>query len=251
MNIHLEFGVYDTISKRLKMTGETNNSTDADKHFDYILNVMRENEKFLLENAEVAYDEIIWLINEAIDYVGFSVNGKKSKENYVRYSMVFFVHNILMPSSYAIQMNLLTGNLPVCFMGLRLMLESLVKCYLADLRYPDQNLFQKKLELLENETKCKDGMKISKREHDFMEEFDKELGLNKSSIKLWGKLSQDWVHTKGIVKRIINEKSDAPSWAFMIPVKYINNDLSVIDELGNRISQFRSLLKATIEKDPL
>jgi hypothetical protein len=230
------------------MTKGTSKSTDADKHFDYVFNVMRENEKFLLENAEVAYDEIIWLINEAIDYVGFSVNGEKSKENYVGYSMVFFVHNIIMPFSYAIQTDLLSGNLPVCFMELRLMLESLAKCYLADLKYPDLNSFQEKLELLEKEIKSKDGKNISKREHDFMEEFDRELGSNRSSIELWGKLSQDWVHTKGIVNRIINEKSDAPSWAFMIPIKYTNNDLYTIDELGKRVSQFRSLLKVTMGK---
>lgn len=59
------------------MTGETSNSTDA---IDHILNVMKENETFLLGNAGVAYDEIVCLINEAIDYVGFSVKGKKPKQ---------------------------------------------------------------------------------------------------------------------------------------------------------------------------
>ncbi len=144
---------------------------DAGKHFDFITSVMKENEIFLLRKTEEAYDEVVSLINDAIDYIGFSVKGEKSKENYLRYSRVFFIHHILMPSSYAIQTDLLTGNLPVCFMELRVMLESLVKCYLADLKYPDESSFQKKLELLEKETKMKNGTKISKREHDFIEEF--------------------------------------------------------------------------------
>ena len=223
------------------MTEETKD--DSTKQFDFITRVMKENEIFLLENAEETYDEVVSLTNDAIDYVGFSVEREK------RLSMIFFIHHLLIPSSYAIHTDLLTGNLPVCFMGLRLMLESLAKCYLADLRYPDQSFFQKKLELLEKEIKRKNDKNIPKREHDFIEEFDGELGLNKKSVKLWGKLSQDWIHTKGIVDRIvkkITEKSDAPSWAFIIPVKYIENDLDTIDELRKRISQFRSLLKDTI-----
>lgn len=229
------------------------NSTDAGRHFDYITSVMKENETFLIRKAEKTYDEVVSLINDAIDYIGFSVKGEKSKENYLGYSRVFFIHHILMPSSYAIQTDLLTGNLPVCFMQLRLMLESLAKCYLADLRYPDQRSFQEKLDLLEKETKKKNGKVVSKREHDFMEEFDRELGLNKRSIKLRGKLSRGWIHTEGVVDRIVDritERSAAPSWTFIIPIKYAETDLDTIEELGKRISQFRSLLKDAIEKCP-
>ena len=130
------------------------------------------------------------------------------------------------------------------------MLESLIKCYLADLKYPEQSFFQRKLELLEKETKDKKGGKVPKREHDFMKEFDEIINSDVRSVKLWGKLSKDWVHTKGIVDRIvsqISEKSGAPSWALVIPINYAEDDLDTIKELGKRISQFRKLLKATIE----
>lgn len=225
------------------------NSTAADNYFDYAMKIMKENENFLRSNAEETYGDVIDLINDAIDLVGFAVERDKSREEYVKHPTVFFLHHILMPSSYAIQTNLLTGNLPVCFMQLRLMLESLAKCYLADLKYPDQRFFQEKLELLENETKKKNYEVVSKREHDFIEEFDRELGLNKKSLKLWGKLSQDWIHTKGVVNRIVDritEKSAAPSWTFIIPIKYAETDLDTIEELGRGLSQFRSLLKDAI-----
>ena len=155
-----------------------------------------------------------------------------------------------MPSSYAIYIDLLIGNLPACFMELRLMLESLIKCYLADLKYPEQSFFQRKLELLEKETKDKKGEKVPKREHDFIKEFDEIINSDVRSVKLWGKLSKDWVHTKGIVDRIVSQisgKSEAPSWALVIPMNYAEDDLDTIKELGNRISQFRKLLKDTIE----
>jgi len=57
------------------------NSTDADRHFDYITSVMKENENFLLENAGETYDEVVSLINDAIDFIGFSVKGEKSSHS--------------------------------------------------------------------------------------------------------------------------------------------------------------------------
>jgi len=226
------------------------NSTTVDNYFVYAMKIMKENEEFLRSNAKGTYEEIIDLINDTIDLVGYAVNRKDGREDYVKRSMVFFLHNILMPSSYAIYIDLLIGNLPACFMELRLMLESLTKCYLADLKYPEQNFFQRKLELLEKETKDKKGEEVPKREHDFIKEFDEIINLDVESVKLWGKLSKDWVHTKGVVDRIvsqISEKSGPPSWALVIPMNYSESDLDTIKELGKRISQFRKLLKVTIE----
>lgn len=108
---------------------------------------------------------------------------KDSREDYVKRSMFFFLHNILMPSSYAIHTDLLISNLPACFMELRLMLESLIKCYLADLKYPEQSFFQRKLELLEKETKDKNGEEVPKREHDFIKEFDEIINLDRESVR--------------------------------------------------------------------
>lgn len=226
------------------------NSTAADNYFDYAVKIMKENEGFLRKNSKETYREVIDLINDAIDLAGFAVERKKSREDYVKRSIVFFMYNILMPLSYAIHTELLTGNLPACFMELRLMLESSVKCYLADLKYPKQNFFQEKLELLEKEAKDKNGKKIPKREHDFLKEFDERVKLDEESIKLWGKLSEDWIHTRGVMGRIINqisEKSGAPSWALVIPMNYAKDDLDTIKELGKRVSQFRKLLKVTID----
>lgn len=221
-----------------------------DKNYsDIITEVIKENEKFLIENANDSFNEVVELMNDSIDYSLSSI--KRNKEHYAKYSMAFFIHHILMPSSYAIYVDLLTGNLPVCFMGLRFMLESLVKCYLADLKYPDQSFFQEKLKLLEKETKSKNDVNVSKREYDFMEELDRELGLNKKSIALWGKLSKDWIHTKGIVNRIVNEiaeKQDIPAWALVIPMNFNKSDLDSINELYKSISQFRFLLNFTLEK---
>jgi|Deesub1362B_J571_1020462.scaffolds.fasta_scaffold00212_30 hypothetical protein len=210
--------------------------------------VMKENEEFLRSNAPEAYKEVIELAGR--DVIQYTSERRYSGEEYVKRSMVFFLFNVLMPLSYAIHTDLLIGNLPACFMELRLMLESLVKCYLADVKYPEKS-FRRKLELLEKETKERDGKKTPKREHDFMEEFDNMVNLDRGAVKLWGKLSKDWVHTRGIIDRVVSqiiEKSIPPSWALIIPFNYTEADLDDIRELGKRVSQFREILKATVEK---
>ncbi len=205
-----------------------------------IIEVMRQNEAFLRQNAEETYYEVVELINDAIDNVVLAV--KKNPEDYAKYSMIFFLHHILMPFSYAIHVDMLTGNIPACFMELRLMLESLVKCYLADLKYPDQTFFQERLKLLEAE-----NLSTSK----LMKNLGRKLGLENYFVALWGKLSQDWIHTKGIMNRVVAqvvEKSDVPPWALVIPMNYAESDLDTINELRNHISKFRNLLKTVMKK---
>jgi len=206
----------------------------------YIIEVMRQNETFLRQNAEETYHEVVELINDAIDYVVLAA--KKSGEDYVRYSMISFLNHILMPFSYAIHVDTLAGNIPACFMELRLMLESLVKCYLADLEYPDRTFFQERLKLLEDEN-------LSTSE--LMKDLGRKLELGNAFVALWSKLSQNWIHTKGIMDGVVAqviEKSDVPPWGLVLPMRYSERELDTLDELRNNISKFISLLKTTMEK---
>jgi len=216
------------------------NSTAAKEYFEHDIQVMRGNEDFLRNNAKETYDEVIELINDAIDYVGLAVGEADSAEQYVRDAMPFFLHHILMPFSYALYLDLMAGNLPACFMQLRLMLESLGKCCLADLKYPDEGFFETKFQLLE-------GEKLSTSK--VLRELGRELGSGNDFVALWGKLSHDWIHAKGIIDRVtdqIIEKSDVPPWALVIPMNYAESDLDNIDELRERVSQFRRLVTAAI-----
>lgn len=212
---------------------------------DYYHKTMIKNEEFLRKNAEETYREVIDLINDAIDYMILETEKKRGIENYIRDPMFFFMCHILIPQSYAILTGILVGNLPSCFMEIRLMLETMAKCYFASL-HPDETLFfETKLELLEK--------KLSEQEistSKLLKNFGNEIGLKGEPIALWGKLSNDWVHTQGIVKKVVNEiikKSDVPSWALIVPMNYTDADLETINELGKRISQFRKLLKVTIK----
>jgi len=211
-------------------------STVAKEYFEHVVQVMQGNEDFIRNNAKETYDEVIEFINDAIDYVGLAVRNPDSAENYVKQSLYPFLHHILMPFSYAIYLDLMAGNIPACYMELRLMLESLGRCCLADLKYPDAGFFETKLQLLEREEPSTSRV---------LRDLGRELGSGNDFVALWGKLSQDWIHTKGIMDRVTNqiiEKSDVPPWALVIPMHYTASDLDGIDELRKRISQFRRLL---------
>ncbi len=228
------------------MKEETERSSAAAEYFAHIVEVLRENEKFIYRNARETYEEVIEFINDAIDESGLAVKRSKRGEDYIEHSMTFFTYHVLMPFSYAIYLDLLAGNVPACFMELRLMLESLAQCYLADSRHPEAKFFQTRLELLEQEMEQR-KLSTSKA----MRELEEELGIRNGFVALWGKLSQDWVHTKGFTDKLVGhviEKSDMPPWALAIPMKYTESDLDILEELRSRISQFRSLLAATMEK---
>lgn len=228
------------------MTEEVNGGSTAAEYFDHIVEVMRENEKFLRKSAKGTYEEVIELINDAIDNVGLAVERPEREKDYLEHSTAFFTYHVLMPFSYAVYLDLLAGNVPACFMQLRLILESLAKCYLADSRHPKASFFQERLELLEREME-QARLSTSK----MMKELGKRLGATSDFASLWGKLSHDWLHTKGFSEKLVGhviEQSDMPSWSLVIPMNYTESDLSILEELRNRISQFRSLLAATMEK---
>ena len=228
------------------MTEETESSSAAAEYFAHIVEVMRENEKFIRSNAKETYEEVIELINDAIDEVGLAVKRPERERDYLEHSTTFFTYHVLMPFSYAIYLDLLAGNVPACFMELRLMLESLAKCYLADSRHTEATFFQMRIELLEQEM---EQTKLSTSKA--MKELGEKLGAANGFVALWGKLSQDWVHTKGFTDKLVGhvtEKSDMPPWALAIPMNYAESDLSILEELRNRISQFRSLLTITMGK---
>ncbi|MEM2914669.1 MAG: hypothetical protein QXH91_04635 [Candidatus Bathyarchaeia archaeon] len=212
----------------------------------FMAKVAGENEVFLKNNAKEVLKEVVELVNDAIDYLPSVVNREKADEYYLKYSAMFFFVHILMPASYGVYANLILGNLPVCFIELRLILESLAKCYVADLCPERELFFETKLMTLEEIMREKE---ISTS--DLLKDFGEITGLPDKPLKLWGKLSEGWVHTRGIVQKIINhieEKSDLPPYALPIPMNYTDNDVDSLNELAKRTSELRKILKAACDK---
>jgi len=211
-------------------------------YLEDLTQTLTENQEFLRENAKELSDEAVEFINDAIDYVALVTKAERSTKLYVERSMAIFVYHILMPFSYAIYPEVLLGNLPGCFMQLRLVHESLVKCYAADSWYPDETFFQDRLALLE-----KNGPRTGR----LMRKLGRQLGFDNEFVDLWNHLSREWIHTKGIVDRVVDrlaQEGDVPPWALVVPLNYTEDDLDALDNLREQISRFRGLLQVTMEQ---
>jgi hypothetical protein len=204
---------------------------------------MEENYNFLLQNAKETHDEVIELANDAIDYTINFAKKPDIQAEMIRSCVSAYVFHILQPQSSALYIDLLTGNVPGCFNKLRLLLEGLIKSYEADMQFKEQTFFMEKVQSLEEEIYPKGKTSISK----LMEKHGKK------HRKLWQKLSNDWIHTGGLVKKImeplLSQNKEMPSsWALYFPAGYSPGDLSELSELQKDVSLFRKLLDADIQK---
>lgn len=221
---------------------DINSKHSTDDYLEDTIRVIRRNDEFLRTQAAETHFEVIELINDAIDSLDLVVNAKKRGAVSTDRCMSFFSLNMLMPFSYALYVDSRSGNVPVCFMQLRLLLEALAKCYLADFTFGDESFFYTRLELLRDRKP-----NISR----LMEEVGKKLGVGDSFVTLWRQLSEEWVHTKGIADKILDHletQQGVPVWSLVIPMNYDKSDLSVLEELRTRVSQFRQLLNIAIAK---
>jgi hypothetical protein len=214
--------------------------SSREEYLEYVSDTLKQSEAFLYENAKRLYGEIVALETDAIDRIGSWRESEVGPEDYTKMAMRHFEVHVLLPISGAIHLNALAGNLPGCYSALRLALESLVKCYLADMHNPDQGFFRDKIRLLEDPPNVKRRSTTS-----FMEEWDKLLEREDGSAALWGDLSRMWLHARGVMEGITNrivEKADAPAWGIVLPQTYTLDDMTALDELKRRLSQFRAIL---------
>ncbi len=202
---------------------------------------MEENEAFLYENTRDTYEEVIELINDSIDHIRML-----DKENYVNRAITFFLCHVFMPQSYAIHIDLLNGNLPICFSELRLMVESLAKSFYADHKYPEDIFFQDKFEKLESDLKTS-KVSITK----LIKDIEELTGIKGEFVGLWSKLSHDWVHAEGLVNRVVDciaNREAVPPWGLVLPMQYTKSDLPELIELSRDIKSFRKIITTVIEK---
>jgi hypothetical protein len=212
---------------------------------------MKTNEVFLKNKAKNTFDEVVKLINDAIDYLAYTAKKwvelkERSVDEFVKRPIYFYITHILLPLSYAIYADLLIANLPACFMELRLMLDSLAKCYMAEKYTDEKTFFEVRITILEDFLK-KQKISTSK----VMRDFGRDVGLKSKPQKLWCKISESWAHTRGFVKSIVDYliiKEEMPPYAIMIPSSYSENDLACLEQLGNHVSEFREILKVSLHK---
>jgi hypothetical protein len=223
-------------------------SSAGDELLEFLFERMRANEGFLRGGSEEVYAELVGLVNDVTQHLGAAFDTGVTAEDFVKCAVIYFLNHILGPVGMAIYLNALSGNLPGCYMELRLALESLMKCYLADLQHSDQHFFRDRLRLLEEQAR-EQRRSITR----MMRDWDQDLGLEQEigSAALWSTLSEEWVHAKGVMERIVDhviEESSVPPWGLVLPSVFAEEDLVTLDELCRCLRQFRAIMKAAIDK---
>ena len=208
-------------------------------YYRYYNDVIKKNEIFLLENVKDVYDEVTSLKEDAEDILKSKISKYYERCELSKHAMGFYVLIILVPHTRSLHENLLSGNLSTCFVELRFLLESLVKCYLADLRYAHELPFDKRIKMLEDERR-----NITK----LMEEMGKIFGSSQFK-SMWETLSDKWVHTRGHLHmvNIAKESEDLLASQFNA-FYYKEGDIKTLIELKKDVARFRNLLKMVIDK---
>lgn len=159
-----------------------------------ITRAIEHNEAFLHKNAPDVYDQLVSLVNDAIDAM-ISASGVPTREaDYVERATAFSVYHALLPLRDALLLDLLVGNLPGSFLLLRLLLETLVKCWTPDRDYPQLPFFADRLQAL-------DGDKATTTQ--MIRTMGEVLQDGGAGIMLWRDLSRQWAHMPGYSRRIV------------------------------------------------
>ena len=160
--------------------------------------------------------------------------------------------HVVQPQIYGMIYNFLLGNLPACYMSMRVVLEAVVDAVIVstrfyDLSFPD-NL--RHLRKIERETrvgfadKCRLLIPASAQ------------GAVRDINDLCSYLSEYWAHAKGIVRKLDDKLREAmqkgqtatpPMWALALPYTYDKSDIDDLKEFVNNLRKLNKVVETLLE----
>jgi len=159
--------------------------------------------------------------------------------------------HVVQPQIYGMIYNFLLGNLPACYMSMRVVLEAVVDAVIVSTRFYDfpfpDNL--RHLGRVERHTrltfadKCKLLVPASGQR------------VVADIIELWRYLSKYWTHAKGIMRKIDDKLTEAiekgqavtPMWALALPYTYDESDIGDLKEFMNRLRKLTGVIETLLE----
>ncbi|MHA1632101.1 MAG: hypothetical protein ACTSXC_04740 [Candidatus Freyarchaeota archaeon] len=160
--------------------------------------------------------------------------------------------HIVQPQIYGMIYNFLLGNLPACYMSMRVVLEAVVDAVIVSTRFYDSpfpdNL--RHLRRLERETrmtfadKCRLLIPASAQ------------SVVKNINELWSYLSEYWAHAKGIIRKLNDKIREAvqkgqtvtpPMWSLALPYPYDETDIDDLREFANRLRKLNEVVETLLE----
>jgi len=219
----------------------------------------RENHKFLQEKIRDLPIEVVELINDIEDVREKLAELYRRDERVAGYYLMYpALVTVCMSQSYMVFVSLLLGNIPVACYCLRVMIEALECAVYLDLKYRDRkNVFEK--------ARSRDYTSFSPCK--LKRNIAKVLGNERLAEALciyYKHISSFWTHPatrlpltskegtfpSGLLIKIIKalvERGIPPSYAFVIPISYDENDLEDLRELLDLVQAFRESLKQLVD----
>lgn len=133
-----------------------------------------------VKELEVAKREVVDLVNDVIDYWPRKLSSREFTELAAKSAFLFSTLHIIWPLSNGVFIDLLEGNLPACFMQLRLIVETATKALYADYEYRLKGVSVYNIEELEKAFR-KEKISLSKF---YQEKFSKMFGEEVAKLAL-------------------------------------------------------------------
>ncbi len=201
----------------------------TEKEIDWIVADMKTNLTFAKENhaARECFTQITELMNDLIDHLG---EIPKEPSEVVKSCKSIYLMNVLMPASFGIYMDFLAGNVPVCFMQLRMIIESMAEYFEADRVARADIFFYEKLQF---------SAEMQKRKRESLSKLIDEV--DGEAAKVWHKCS-DWMHSQALAKKFVEQVAErgVPAWGLVIPMEYTEVDEQSLVELTRNLNLFRT-----------
>jgi len=190
-----------------------------------------------------ALREVADLASDVIDYYPHG-DPRKVSELLVRSAFLFSIFHVIWPLSMGILVDLLVGNLPACFMQLRLLVETAAKALLVDHEMKFQDDVFTGVDELERSLRATSTSKVLRKLSD-LKLADKEVV--KDAVELWNKLSGEWAHFRGLFRRTekaLEKSGDLQSFRYVLPAELDERDAGDLKELAECVARARRLLRA-------
>jgi len=194
-----------------------------------------------LAELDEAFREVVDLANDVIDYYPRG-DPHKVSDLLVRSAFLFSILHVVWPLSMGMLLDLLVGNLPACFMQLRLLVEAAAKALIVDYSEKFQTDAFTSVETFERRLKNVSTAKV----------FENELALvvgkraASDAKSLWSKLSEGWAHFRGSFAGIgeaIEKFGDLQSYRYVLPAELGEEDAEDLGELADCVARARRLLR--------
>jgi hypothetical protein len=203
-----------------------------------------------IPELEDALKEAAELANDIIDYYPRG-DARKVLELLVKSAFLFSIFHVLWPLSLGIFLDLLIGNLPACFMQLRLLVETAAKALLVDHEMKFRSDVFTGVEELEKSLRRKEAASPCATSTSRVLRRLSELKLvgertAEEAVKLWNKLSVEWAHFRGAfirTRKALEMFGDLPSFRYVLPAGLGEEDSEDLRELAECVARTRRLLR--------